>query len=290
MLYYLYQVGLFLAKILPVEVGYVIAIVAARSFYFLSREERLALHENLRIVLGDSASQKEVNKKVRGVLINFGKYLADFFKFTKFTREYIEKNIEEEGLQHRDKCLSEGNGAIAITAHIGNWEMGGAIVGALGYPLHAIVLEHKDKRINDFFIHQRAINNMKGIPLGFGLRKCFATLKRNEILAIASDKDYTGDCEDVNFFGKKAALPRGAAALCIKTGAPIVPIFLIRKKDNSFKLYIEEPIRYTESGDYSKDLVDLMERCAKVFEKHISKHPDQWYAFEKVWKQEPITQ
>ena len=84
--------------------------------------------------------------------------------------------------------------------------MGGAVFAALGYPVHAIVLEHKDKRINDFFINQRLANNFKSIPIGLKLRECYRVIKRNEALAIAGDKDYTESGEYVDFFGKKALI------------------------------------------------------------------------------------
>ena len=131
-----------MAKILPIKAGYAIAIVIARSMYFLSRKNRLALRANMRVVLGEDAPESLVNKKVRSILINFAKYLADFFKSTRFTKEDLEKMVEVAGRENIDRCLLEGNGAIMLSAHLGNWEMGGAVVGAMGYPLKALSLIH----------------------------------------------------------------------------------------------------------------------------------------------------
>jgi KDO2-lipid IV(A) lauroyltransferase len=233
--------------------------------------------------MGPEATSEEIDTAMLNVFRNFAKYLVDFFKFPSLGSDYILKKIEREGFHYLDKCLSEGKGAIIVSAHLGNWELAGAAVAILGYPLSAIILEHKDKRINDFFTSRRTNNNMKVIPLGMQLKKCFTVVRSNELLAIVSDKDYTGDTEQVEFFGRKTCLPRGAAAFSIRTGAPILPCFMTRERADTFRLQFEEPIRYERSGDYDKDVRGLMERYVAVFERVIRAHPDQWYAFEKVW-------
>jgi KDO2-lipid IV(A) lauroyltransferase len=177
-----------------------------------------------------------------------------------------------------------------LSPHLGNWELGAAIVAALGYTTSAIVLEHKDKRINDFFTRRRTDKRVKNIPLGIQLKKCFGVLGNNEILAIAGDKDYTSSGNLVDFFGRKALMPKGAAFFSLKTGAPIVVTSCVRKKDNTFRLTFEEPIKPQLTGERGKDIRILMGEYLSLFERRIREHPDQWYAFQKIWNQEQITQ
>lgn len=289
MLYPLYILGFSLANLLPLRVGYAVAVFIARVYWFFARRDQAELKDNLRVVLGDDVSEKVLDKHVRAIFKNFAKYLVDFFKFTRFTEEYVTEHIRIDGRENLDKALKEGKGVVLTSLHLGNWELGGAVVGGLKYPISAIVLEHKNRRINDFFNRQRAINEMKPIPIGLSIKECFKVLKRNEFLAIVGDKDYTSGGIYVDFFDRKALMPRGPAAFSLKTGAPIVITILTREKDDSFVLAVEEPIRYESTGDYEKDMRSLMELYLKRCEKYIRKYPDQWYVFRRIWEPQQIT-
>ena len=288
MLYYFYRVGYCLAKVLPIRVSYFIADVIAYLYYLCARKDIGELRANLKIVLGEGTDEKTIRKNIRAVFRNFARYLADFMKYSRFTEEYISKKIKLEGTEILDKCLSEGKGIIILAPHLGNWEMGAAVVASLGYPISAIVLEHKDKRINKFFMKRRTIHNLKLIPLGMQLKKCFKTLKDNEILAIAGDRGYTSNGEYIDFFRKEAFMPKGAAFFSLKTGAPIVASALSREKGNTFKLVFDGPIRPEPTGDDESDIRNLMIRSLSKLEKYIREYPDQWYAFRKIWNHEPI--
>ncbi len=286
MLYSLYVTGFFLAKIMPIGVCYFVAELVARTYFLFAERDKEGLRANLKVVLGGDADEATINRHVLAVFRNFAKYLADFFKFTRFSEEYVFRNIEIVGREHVDKCLSEGKGVITLSLHLGNWELGGAVVGGLNYPISALILEHANKRINDFFTRQRAINDMKAIPVGLRIKECFNVLKRGEILAIAGDKDYTASGIYVDFFGKKALMPKGPAVFSLRTGAPIVFSVLTREKGDRFKLTFEKPIKYHPIGDHEKDIRALMSEYLRIFERYVREYPDQWYAFRKVWNQE----
>jgi KDO2-lipid IV(A) lauroyltransferase len=289
MLYGLYVFGFYVLKVLPIRACYLLADLFANVYYLFSRRDIYSLRENLKVILPEGTDNKTINKYIRKVFRNFARYLVDFLKLSKITQEYFNKKIEVHGFHNLDKCLSEGKGAIIVAPHMGNWELGAALTAAKGYPLTAIVLKHADERIDDFFTRQRSINNLNVVPLGMQLKQCFTVLKQNGFLAIAGDKDYTSGGDYVDFFGKKAVIPTGAAAFSIKTGSPIIVCTCIRKENDEFRLVYEEPIKPEETGDYKKDLHSLMGKYLSSFEKHIREHPDQWYAFQEIWKQEPTT-
>ncbi|HNX91643.1 MAG TPA: lysophospholipid acyltransferase family protein [Candidatus Omnitrophota bacterium] len=290
MLYALYTAGFFLAGVLPHGFCYFLAEMSARIYFFTCGDDKTKLKSNIRQVLGKDVSEAVLDRHVRRIYINFAKYLVDFFKFRGVTKEYIKKNFTIHNVEALDKCRQKGNGAILLTAHLGNWELGGAVVAGLGYPVSAIVWEHPDEKINNLFSSRRADNNLKCIPLGMQIKNCFKVLKRNEILAIAGDKNYTAGGLEVEFFGKKAVMPQGAAAFSIKTGAPIVIGFLIRDKNDSFILSFADPIEYPVTGDHDGDIQGLMKCCMVIFEKYIEKYPDQWYVFDYIWKPEKTIQ
>lgn len=285
MMYGLYLLGIFLARVLPLKAGYAVAEFVATAYARVSKKDKDNVRSNLKVILGEDTDTEEIDAYVVGVFRNFAKYLVDFFRFPRFTEEYIKEHIEIEGREHLDECLAEGKGVIIVSMHLGNWELGGAVVGGLKYPINAIVLVQENKKINDFFTKQRSINGMKGIPLGLQIKECFKVLKNNEVLAIAGDKDYTSNGIYVDFFGRKAVMPKGAAVLSIRTGAPIVFTVLTREKGDSFRLTCEEPIRYKPAGDREKDVKELMGKYLRYFEKYVREYPDQWYEFRKIWAQ-----
>lgn len=285
-MYYLYSAAFFLARAFPLKVCYALAEVFARIYWAIAVRDRKAIRANMKVIFGDTLTEKEINRHVYGLFRNFAKYLADFFRFPKFDRDEVSRMVEVVGTQNIDKALAEGKGAILLSIHLGNWEMGGQVIGALGYPLHAIALEHGDKRVNDLFLKQRAMNDMKVIPLGIQVKQCFNVLKRNELLAIVGDKDYTSNGEHIEFFGKKALIPKGPAFFSLKTGAPILVTVVVRKSDDTFRMSIDEPIKFEPTGDRDKDITALMREYIKVMESYIRETPEQWYAFRRVWDQE----
>ena len=286
MLYRLYVIGFYLARAIPIKIGYVIAEVIALGYYIFARRDRRELRANLRIILGEDTKKRVLNKHIFSIFKHFAKYLVDFFRTDEVTEEFLAEKVEIKGLEILDKCLSENKGAIILSIHIGNWELGAAVVGALNYPLKAIVLEHDDKRINDFFVQKRALNKVKSIGIGATIKACFKALKENKFVAIVGDKNYTSNGIYVDFFGRKAFLPKGPAVFHLKTGAPIVFSAMIRNEDDTFTFYFDGPIKYEPTGDHKKDIKAVMDIYIKYFEKYVRDNVDQWYAFRKIWNQE----
>ena len=283
MLYYIYMTGFMLSKIVPLGGAYSIARFVARVCFSLSKLSREALRDNLKVVLGAEVTYDEMDRTIFSIFTNFAKYLADFFRISKLSEEYITENVDISGRENLDDALSDGKGVILVALHLGSWEMGAALVGALGYELSVIALEHPNKRINNFFNSQRAVNGVDSISTGVNVKNCFKILKKNQMVAIAADKGYTATGVEVDFFGKKTLLPRGAAVISLRTKAPIVFTVLTREKGDKFRLVLERPIRYSSTGDSDSDVKGLIGEYVKLFEKYISAYPEQWYAFGKIW-------
>jgi len=285
MLYYLYRFGEYLALRLPLETCYKIATTLADIYYSFAASDKKNIAANLEVVLG-TKDKKVIEKHTKEIFRNFAKYLADFFRFSYITNDYILNKITLEGKENLDKALAKGKGAILVSAHLGNWELGGAVVGSLGYPIYAIVLDHKDKRVNDFFINQRAMTDVRVIQIGLQLKNCFKVLRKNKLLAIVGDRDFSKYGVKSEFFGKPTLLPKGPAFFSLKTGAPIIPTFVIRTKDDKFRLIFEKPIESVVSGTMEENVKNTIEKYIKVVEKYIRIVPDQWYVFRKVWCQD----
>jgi lauroyl/myristoyl acyltransferase len=280
--YYIYRFGQFLALSLPIRLVYFLAVCLADLHYFLAFRDRRFVKANLKVIFPQK-SDKELRKISRKVFRNFAKYLADFFRFEKLDRKFIDQNVKLENLHYFDQALAKGKGVVVLTAHLGNWELGGVVIAQLGYPFWAVALPHKTKKVNDFFDAQRNSKGVKVIAMGKAVRSCISEIRNNHMVALVGDRDFSEKGILINFFGKPTHFPEGPAALSLMTGANIVPGFMLRNPDDSFTLRIEQPIEFKPSGDKTKDLADLIIVYKNIFEDYIRKYPDQWYLFRRFW-------
>jgi len=121
--------------------------------------------------------------------------------------------------------------------------------------------------------------------LGNAAKGCLKGLRRNEVLALAGDRDFAGTGMVMDFFGKPAVFPLGPAALSLRAKAKIIPGFMLREKDDSFVLVMDKPLEYIPSGDDQKDLQEIISRYKSIFEDYIRRYPEQWYMFRRFWKE-----
>jgi KDO2-lipid IV(A) lauroyltransferase len=283
-LYVLYRIGVFLALALPLKITYRVASAIADMYCRISAKDRDAVAGNLRVVLGDTVDGKKLEDMSREVFKNFAKYLVDFFRFTEIDEKYIKRLVKIEGVEHIKSALAKGKGVIMLSAHIGNWELGGAALSLSGYPINAVVLTHQNKKINDFFTRQRLKGKMRPIEMGASLKDCYRVLKGNGLLALMGDRDFTKNGLAIKFFGKTTLLPKGPAVFGYREGAAIVPTFMVRQPDDSFRLFMEPPIFADRGEDESRAVTELANRYVRVMEAYIRQYPTQWYVFRELWE------
>lgn len=283
--YLLYRIAMWLVLTLPLKLSYAMASSIALLQYSFCRRDRLAVINNLKVILG-TKDEKLVTPVAKKVFINFAKYLVDFLRFSVFDKEYVAKFIKIEGRENMDEGFKRGKGVIALTAHIGNWELAGAATALLGYPVNAVALSHKHKKVTELFIKQREKTEVRVIPLGVAVRRCFTALWNNELIGLLGDRDFTGGGIVVEFLGKQVRMPKGPAMFSLKTGAAIIPTFMIRQPDDSYKMFYEKPIEYAPAGNNEEDIKALTKKIVEVIEHFIRRYPEQWFMFREFWKEE----
>lgn len=282
--FYIYKFGQFCVHHLPLRWAYGIANVLSDIHYFCSFRDRRFVKNNLKVIL---PSQKNIAFLAREVFRNFGKYLVDFFRMQKTLNEdYIKKNIKIKNINRLDRALQGKKGGIFTTAHIGNWELGAAVLSLLGHPMVGVALPHKERPVNDLFNKQRERWGISIIPTNGALRRCLEALKENKLVAIVADRDFTQTGVEMDFLGKKTLIPKGAAVFCAKTGAPIIPIFFIRNADDSFTMEFGELIYppVVQEDVVSEELLyAIMQKYTAVIEEKIRQYPTQWLMFREFW-------
>ncbi|MDD5653922.1 MAG: lysophospholipid acyltransferase family protein [Candidatus Omnitrophica bacterium] len=282
--YILYRIGQFIALSFPRRIGYKIAIFFSDLHYLFAFKDKRAVRDNLKAVFPHK-SDREICRLRLAMFRNFAKHIVDFFRFSKIDREFIEKNIKTENMHYLDEALKKKKGVITLTAHLGNWELGGAVIGTLGYPFWVVALPHKHKKVDDFFNRQRLSKGVHVLALGKSGRGCLRALKENKILGLVGDRDFNESGVIVDFFGKPTIFPEGPAVFSLHIGSVILPGFMIRNKDDNFTFRFEKPIEFHPTGKTGEDTKALVSTYIKVIESYVRKYPDQWYMFRRFWLQ-----
>jgi Kdo2-lipid IVA lauroyltransferase/acyltransferase len=282
--YYLYIFATWVTRALPLSWAYAIAVLIADGHYFFSKNDRHAVEANLKVILN---VEDVPSWKVRRVFRNFAKYLTDFFTMTKHLNDdFIKTKIHINNIDVLNDVLKHGKGGIIMSGHLGNWEMAGAVAARLGYPLSVVALPHKDPRVNKFFNAQREYFGAMVIQSTTAVRRCVEQLRNNRLVAILGERDFNHHGMRMEFLGRPTMIPKGVAMFSLKTGAPIIPSFFIRKDNDHFESTFCDPI-YPPAIDQGKitdeDLQNVIKQYIHIIEDEIRKDPTQWLMFREFW-------
>jgi lauroyl/myristoyl acyltransferase len=265
------------------RVGYAVGYRVADWCHAHDAAGRLGVMANLRRVFafqGRDLDDRILEREARSTFRFFSQYLFDFFAYSRpLNPAQMDRDITISNREYLDRAMAAGKGVLLLTAHLGNWELGGAAVTGLGYPLRVIALPEPNPKVDRFFLERRQRRGLQVIPAGNAVRDVLRVLGRREMVALLADRDYTPRQDRVVFFGEPARLPRGAVWLARHTGAPILPCFMVYNARNHVELHLHEPL-YPEAFDGS----DSIQRAiVGILEEEIGKAPHQWYMFRDLW-------
>jgi KDO2-lipid IV(A) lauroyltransferase len=271
----------------PARMGYFLARKLTIFHYYSFPSRRAAVLSNVRHILTNSPAPKfrELREDQIAKLIfgSFNEFLFEFFKIPQLDRQKMERVLSFDGLQNLESALAKGNGVIIATAHIGNWEMGGAALALLGYKLHVVAGIQFSKLLSEHVKDVKRKLNIDVVSPEEGYRALFRALKDNEVVVLLVDGDVFVNGLKLNFFSKPARVPSGAAALALKTKAAIVPGYIQREGPFHFRMCIDEPVFSVSTGNKAEDIEKLSRQVLSRVESYIEENLDQWCIFRDIW-------
>jgi KDO2-lipid IV(A) lauroyltransferase len=277
----------FLCRTLPRRFCYWVALRLSDTLYRSDVRARKTVRANLRRVtdhLGMKLDDVALEQMVRRVFHGFAKYLVDFISLARMNRAEAEALVKVENREQIEKVKALNRGALLVTAHLGNWELAGAVMVSLGYPITAVAHQQGQKKLDNLFARYRRKRGITVLPLGLMVvRQLLEVLGKGEFVALLADRDYTPRNQPVEFFGAPASLPRGPAWISSHYKVPILPGFLLRLEDDTFVMRMY-PI-LNAAGDQDEDT--LHRQLRDVLEDGISRDPSQWFLFENLWDGNP---
>ncbi len=241
---------------------------------FLSRRR---IMENVNKALGGTCSVATKEGLAKGVQFNIGRNLQDCI-LQWLDPRYVIEHVTVTGIENLEAALARGKGVIALGAHLGNYVLVGARLGIEGYPFHTLFRVPSDKRVEQMIyqiagsFHQNIIPSQ---PRRVAVTRILSALKENEIVFILSDNLKKGKIP-TSLFGQTVFSPRGPVSLALRSGAVVLPIYLIRNYQGGLDLNIGQEIPMTRNGSLPADIARNTDRTMVYLEDFIRSYPDQW--------------
>ena len=273
--------------LLPRKTALNLGIRLADLLFLFSLREKTRALDNLSTAFGTEKSSDDILRICRYCFRNLGKGLMEALQFPRLTSENLDRLVALDGKQNVDDALRVGKGVIILTAHFGNWELLGVSLALSGYGVSFIVRPVRSPRLDVLVNRNRESMGVECIQRGASIKRALRCLRRNELLGILADIDTKVDGVFVDFFGRPAFTPRGPVSIALRTGAVLVPAFIIRQRDDTHRIVIEKPLELENTGVLEEDIRVNTARFTKVIESYIRKHPEQWIWIHQRWKTQP---
>ena len=250
-------------------------------FKFIKKQRNRAVKQMMESLHN---SQEEAEKLIRASFINMGKNFMEALYMPALNKENFHKHIEIDHLEIMEQALAEKHGVVVLTGHVGNWEWLSAAFTMNDMPVTAIAKPQPNMDYTNALNELRSKINVEIFSRGTSeLLSAAKALKKGKILVFLADQDAGPGGAFIEFLGKTASTPMGAAVFAKKFNSPIVPAFILRQPDGHHRVEIGEIMRYEDTGDSDKDLFDLTYKMTKFLEKKILDNPTQWLWFQKRW-------
>ncbi len=258
-----------------------------RLLHRFDKKHRLIGLENLRISFQEDKSLAEREKILLGVYENIGRSGIEAILLDKMTRAQIRERTDIVGLEHYRAALEENKGVILLGAHFGSWEWIPLALGVEGVPMYVIV-----RPVNNPLLDRR----LQAMRERFGnvvLNKRTETgeiitlLRKGKSIGFLLDQDVgRNKAIFVDYFGRPAATNKALATIALRTGAPVIPMFIVRKKGGQ-QLIIEKPMPLPKTGNLKQDMTDITTLFTKKIESYVRQYPDHWLWLHRRWKTQP---
>jgi KDO2-lipid IV(A) lauroyltransferase len=273
------RLAILAVKIVPRRLIYFMTDSAATFAFYLFRSFRARSIENLSLALGNHASATRVRQIAQDSLKNFFRAFIELPIILAADTDELRDIVSVLGCDHLNAALAKGNGVVLLSAHLGNFFLLGTRLALSGYSIHVLVNQPRHGRfaqLMDQYRLQVLQTTIHARPRREALKQVVRVLRSNEIaIMIADEYRRTRSGVRVPFFGRSVLARRGPVTLALRTGAAVVPAYVIRDRDNKLKLIIEPEIELIRSEHKSRVEENIL-RITEWVEKTVRTYPDQW--------------
>ena len=282
--YFGVRILLAIARVLPGPFVRSLGTFIGLASYTLDRGHRRIAERNLAVAF-PIRSVRERRTIVRGAFMHFGQLLFELLKFSTLSNEDLMTRVEFEGDERVRLAYAHGNGVLFVTGHFGFWELH-AIVHALQFePIGVVARALDNPYVNDLLerIRQRTGNFV--LYRQGTIRRVLRTLESGHGVAVLIDQHIQSrDAIFVDFFERPAATTSAVAALALRTGARVIPVFALPLGGGRYRMIYEHAV---EPPDATADgaVREFTQRCTDVLEMYVRRHPEMWLWMHRRWRE-----
>lgn len=257
--------------------------------YILDNRHRHIAFNGLTQAFEKEKKPSQIRRIVKDCFIFIAKASAELL-FIVDRPHFVRKNFEIIGKEIIDRALAKGKGVILVSAHFGNFPLMLVRLSLEGYKTSVIMRPMKDQRVEDLFEAERArldIDTIYSIPRKSCVENAIRSLRKNRLLFIPLDQNFGTGGVYVDFFGRKAATATGPVVLARRTGAVILPCFIIRQKDDTHKIFFEHPLDLKKGRTDTETILINIQKLTDIIESYIRRYPAEWSWIHRRWKSRP---
>lgn len=229
----------------------------------------------------------EAEKIARKSVLTFVFNCLEMSKLCYFSEKWLENAVTPINLINLQKALAHNCGAIIVSGHFGLWELIPPWLSLRGHTVNTVVRRQNNPLADKWMDKMRTRFGSETTDSGYSIRKILRTLKQNKILALMVDQDNGDKGIFVPFFDRPASAPTGPAIISLKTGAPIVPLFLMPDYSGKHKLIVHSPIFPENYCNDSHGQWLITKKYTQILQSYVKAHPHQWFWLHRRWKTTP---
>jgi len=272
-----------LVRVLPRRASLAVGDGLGRLFYVLHGRRRQLALDNLKAAF-PSKTEKECLAVLRGTFGHFGRHVVDLLNFDKMTADEIMQLVQIEGEERVEQALARGKGAMYYTGHFGYWELQ-IMMHAVRFKPIVMVARTLDNPLLERVIERiRTRVGTRVIPRQGAVRGLLRALLDRESVGLMIDQHIQDrSAVMVDFFNRPASTTSTIAALALRTGAPIIPVFALPLPGGRYRMIYEAPIQPPDDDD--PDAVrTYTQRCTDLLEMYVRRYPELWFWMHRRWR------
>jgi KDO2-lipid IV(A) lauroyltransferase len=270
-------------RLLPMRVVRAAGALLGSAAFALDRFHRRIALDNLAHAF-PSKSAAERRALARAMFSHFGSLLLELMKFGALTRDEMLRLIECDGEERVWQAYQQGRGVLFFTGHFGYWEMQAITQPLRVRPVSVLARPLDNPRLHEMLERIRTRTGNSVIYRQGAIRKVLRELATNRGIALLIDQHlHTPDAVYVDFFRRPAATTSALAALALRTGAPVIPVFALPLPHGRYRFVYEHPVEPPD-GDSSDAVREFTQRCTDVLEMYVRRNPELWLWMHRRWR------
>ena len=252
-------------------------------FYRLDRRRRETAVANVRAAF-PVRTDDECRAIVRGAFANVGRHVFDLLRFDTMTTEQMMDLVEFEGVERVEQALASGRGVMFYTGHFGCWELQIMVHAARFEPIVMVARSLSNPLLEAMIERVRGRVGTRVISRQGAVRGLLRGLLEHRSVGMMIDQHMQDrSAVTVQFFNRPAATTSSIAALALRTGVPVIPVFSLPLPGGRYRMIYETPVEAPDPE--SPDAVQtLTQRCTDVLEMYVRCYPELWLWMHRRWR------